>query len=69
MVEGNLGPAQEAGVDDAGACCPVNWLMYGCTYADGGAGFNCHNPALGCASSMTCGVGCDFIVAGRCDAG
>jgi hypothetical protein len=50
-------------------CCPSSWLMYGCTYPDGGAGFACHNPALGCASSTTCGQGCDGVVVGRCDGG
>jgi hypothetical protein len=49
-----------------GKCCPVGWMMYGCTYPDGGAGLACHNPALGCASSMTCGEGCDTVVTGRC---
>ena len=27
----------------------------------------CHNPAMGCASSLTCGQGCDPQVSGRCD--
>jgi hypothetical protein len=58
-----------ASIDDAGACCPTGWLLYACTYTDGGAGSNCHNPALGCASSSTCGAGCDFAVAGRCTDG
>jgi hypothetical protein len=57
--------ATEAG-GDTGKCCPATWLMYGCTYPDGSPGLNCHNPALGCPSSSTCGGGCDFIVAGKC---
>jgi hypothetical protein len=69
-VEGWVGSAfsPDAGAD-GGACCPSSWLMYGCTYSDGGAGLNCHNPALGCASSTTCGAGCDTAVAGRCTGG
>jgi hypothetical protein len=51
---------------DGGACCPQGWLLYGCTFPDGGAGLACHDPALGCASSLTCGEGCDQVVAGRC---
>jgi hypothetical protein len=47
-------------------CCPVSWDMYSCTEIDGGKGLNCHNPELGCASSLTCGRGCDFEVEGRC---
>jgi hypothetical protein len=56
----------EAGSSDAGACCPSGWNVYSCTYPDGGAGMACHNPALGCASSLTCGQGCDSVVTGRC---
>lgn len=66
IVQGTL-PA--AGSPDAGACCPTAWNLYSCTYQDGGEGFACHNPALGCASSTTCGQGCDSIVTGRCDGG
>jgi hypothetical protein len=40
--------------------------MYACTEADGGQGLACHNPGLGCASSLTCGSGCDPVVTGRC---
>jgi hypothetical protein len=47
-------------------CCPPSWLMLACTYPDGGDGLNCHDPALKCPSSTTCGDGCDFVVAGRC---
>jgi hypothetical protein len=52
---------------DAGlACCPMAFLMYNCQGFDGGTGFACHNPALGCASSLICGQGCDPQVSGRC---
>jgi hypothetical protein len=54
---------------DAGACCPAGWGLSSCTYPDGGSGHQCHNPALGCASSTTCGQGCDTVVTGRCDGG
>jgi hypothetical protein len=54
---------------DAGACCPVGWGLSSCTFPDGGSGHQCHNPALGCASSTTCGQGCDTVVTGRCDGG
>jgi hypothetical protein len=49
----------------------VGWDLYACTYANGTAGQACHNPQLGCASSTTCGLGCDPVVTGRCgvDAG
>ncbi len=59
------------GTVDAGNCCPAGWNLYGCTYPDGGSGQACHNPQLGCASSTTCGQGCDPVVSGRCgvDAG
>jgi hypothetical protein len=53
-------------VVDGGACCPTGWDLYSCTYPDGGAGSACHNPQLGCASSTTCGQGCDQVVTGRC---
>ena len=51
---------------DGGACCPTGWDLYACTHPDGGAGMACHNPQLGCASSLTCGQGCDGVVTGRC---
>jgi hypothetical protein len=52
---------------DAGlACCPTGFDLYACHEASGAAGFACHNPALGCASSLTCGQGCDPQVSGRC---
>jgi hypothetical protein len=55
-----------AGAADGGACCPAGWDLYACTFPDGGAGQACHNPQLGCASSLTCGQGCDGVVSGRC---
>jgi hypothetical protein len=51
---------------DAGNCCQTGFDLYACTYSDGGAGFACHNPAQGCASSTTCGEGCDPVVSGAC---
>lgn len=57
------------GTGDAGNCCPAGWDLYSCTYPDGGAGQACHNPQLGCASSTTCGQGCDPVVSGRCGGG
>jgi hypothetical protein len=59
------------GQADSGACCPAGYDLYACTFADGGTGQACHNPAMGCASSTTCGLGCDPVVNGRCgeDAG
>ncbi len=62
-VQGVLGGATA----DAGSCCPTGWGLSSCTYPDGGTGQQCHNPGLGCASSTTCGLGCDTIVTGRCD--
>jgi hypothetical protein len=59
-------PAEASTVDASPACCPADFLMYACTYADGQAGLACHNPAMGCASSLTCGQGCDPVVTGRC---
>lgn len=69
------GPAEGSRVDGAGrppepdagrACCPAGFLLYDCQEPDGGTGFACHNPALGCASSLICGHGCDPQVSGRC---
>jgi hypothetical protein len=54
------------GSADAGSCCPVGWLLLNCSYPDGHGGIACHNPALGCASSLTCGAGCDAVVTGPC---
>ncbi len=59
----------ETTIGDATSCCPASWQLYSCTYGDGGDGSACHNPALGCASSLTCGMGCDPIVTGRCQGG
>jgi len=55
-------------IAEGGTCCPASWLMYACTFPDGGSGQACHNPAMGCASSLMCGEGCDRVVTGRCDA-
>lgn len=52
-----------------GSCCPSNWYLYQCSFPDGGKGFACHNPQLGCASSLTCGQGCDPVVTGSCGGG
>ncbi|HEX8791821.1 MAG TPA: hypothetical protein VF765_12795 [Polyangiaceae bacterium] len=57
------------GTVDAGNCCPAGWDLYACTWPDGGAGQACHNPQLGCASSTTCGQGCDQVVTGQCGGG
>ena len=55
-------PSPDAGL----GCCPAGFDLYACHEASGAAGFACHNPALGCASSLTCGQGCDPQVSGRC---
>jgi hypothetical protein len=55
-----------AAIDSGGSCCPADWSLYSCVYAEGGAGLACHNPTQGCASSTFCGVGCDLVVLGRC---
>ncbi len=62
------GSRVDGGAGDAGACCPPGWDLYDCTFSGGGSGQACHNPALGCASSTTCGQGCDPVVTGRCGA-
>jgi hypothetical protein len=61
-------PDVDGGSADASAvaCCPSGWLMYSCAFPDGGQGLACHNPALGCASALVCGVGCDSVVSGQC---
>ena len=52
---------------DAGlGCCPSNFDLYSCQHKDGTTGMACHNPAMGCASSLTCGQGCDPEVSGSC---
>jgi hypothetical protein len=56
----------DAGTTDGGDCCPANYDMYACTNPNGSQGLACHNPAMGCASSTTCGQGCDPVVTGRC---
>jgi hypothetical protein len=66
------GPA--AGVDggspvgsDGGlGCCPTSFLLYECREPDGGTGYACHDPDMGCASSLMCGAGCDPQGAGGC---
>lgn len=64
------GTAEVLGVLDDGErprCCPPEWQLLPCTDpTDAGARFNCHDPAMGCASSSTCGEGCDFAVTGTC---
>ena len=55
-----------ASPDAALACCPTGFDLYDCQIPDGGTGLACHNPAMGCASSQTCGQGCDPQVSGRC---
>jgi hypothetical protein len=54
------------GTCEPARCCPASWTMYSCQEENGGTGFNCHNPLMGCPSSLTCGVGCDMEVTGRC---
>ncbi|HYQ01138.1 MAG TPA: hypothetical protein VER96_20850 [Polyangiaceae bacterium] len=54
------------GTCEPARCCPANWNMYDCKEENGGTGHNCHNPALGCPSSLTCGDGCDFEVSSQC---
>ena len=59
--------APSTATPDAGlACCPAGFDLYACQEPSGRAGFACHNPAMGCASSQTCGQGCDPQVSGRC---
>jgi hypothetical protein len=55
--------------NDAGQCCPAGWDLYSCTYPNGTKGQACHNPQMGCASSLTCGQGCDPVVTGTCGGG
>jgi len=54
------------GPDGGLACCPIGFDLYACQVPGGGEGVACHNPAMGCASSQTCGQGCDGQVTGRC---
>jgi hypothetical protein len=58
-----------AHVGACAGCCAVGFDLYACTFPDAGAGLACHDPALGCASSLTCGAGCDLVVTGRCGGG
>lgn len=63
------GPTEVKGPDDAVAslgCCPTDFILYPCKQPDGTNSFACHNPAMGCASSSTCGLGCDPEVTGTC---
>ncbi len=61
------GPGSSGSSADAGlGCCPANFDLYTCQHKDGTTGQACHNPAMGCASSLTCGQGCDPEVTGRC---
>jgi len=55
-----------ASPETALACCPTGFGLYTCQIPNGAAGWACHNPAMGCASSQTCGQGCDPQVSGRC---
>jgi hypothetical protein len=59
----HAGECSDGGTAD---CCPVGWSFYACTFPDGGTGHACHNPAMGCASSLVCGEGCDAVVSGVC---
>ena len=61
---GAAGSTNDAGVEPP--CCPVGWLLYSCTFPDGSAGQQCHDPRKGCASTDTCGTGCDPVVSGVC---
>jgi hypothetical protein len=61
------GPSEGGQTVDGGlGCCPVGFDLYECQQPAGGTGMACHNPAMGCASSSTCGQGCDPQVTGRC---
>jgi hypothetical protein len=63
-IQGSSGSS----VSDAGLnCCPANFDLYSCQHTNGTAGLSCHNPAMGCASSLVCGQGCDSEVSGRCE--
>ncbi len=53
-------------IDGGLGCCPTGFQLYACQMASGESGFACHNPAMGCASSLYCGQGCDPQVSGRC---
>lgn len=54
------------GALSARGCCPAGFELHSCRAPGGRTGLACHDPALSCASSRTCGVGCDPQVSGRC---
>jgi len=61
------GPSDGSQAGESGlGCCPAGFDLYECQQPAGGSGMACHNPAMGCASSSTCGQGCDPQVTGRC---
>ncbi|HMA92697.1 MAG TPA: hypothetical protein VKP30_08425, partial [Polyangiaceae bacterium] len=66
---GEPGPGEvgSAGAPSVSECCPANFDLYPCNKREGGTGLACHNPAMGCPSSETCGGGCDPVVSGRCE--
>ena len=59
---GSVGKDAGIGLD----CCPAEFDLYSCQHKNGSSGLACHNPAMGCASSLMCGQGCDPEVSGRC---
>lgn len=61
------GEQGSAGAASSLHCCPANFDLYSCNLREGGTGLACHNPAMGCPSSETCGEGCDQVVSGRCE--
>ena len=65
-VGSNPGTSGSSGADAGLGCCAANFDLYSCQHGDGTTGLACHNPAMGCASSLTCGQGCDPEVSGRC---
>jgi hypothetical protein len=65
-LAGDSSPDQSLGLDAGLGCCPAGFLLYQCQRPEDGDGLACHNPAMGCASSSTCGEGCDPEVTGRC---
>jgi len=70
LLAGCAGISQGQGSSnlDAGlGCCPTNFSLYSCQHENGTSGMACHNPALGCASSLVCGNGCDPEVSGLCE--
>src|SRR5512133_432911 len=65
--EPGSGEVGSAGAPSVSECCPANFDLYPCRQPDGDTGLACHNPAMGCPSSETCGSGCDPVVSGRCE--